>query len=88
MSNDALQRTVRRTGAVVVFAIGALTMAFVEWTNYQGIPLDIPSGVVSLLFFGPLVYLAGSFVVGVAAVFDPGARDASEDGEQAADSAE
>lgn len=89
MSSDALRRTVRRTGAVAVFAVGTLTMAFVDWTTYRGVPLEVPSGAVSLLFFGPLVYLAGSFLVGAAATLESDADDTSVDGDAAtADGAE
>jgi len=75
MSNEALRRTIRRTGAVVVFALGTLLLAFRGYLSYQGIPVDVPSFVFVVLFFGPLAYLAGSFLVGVMAVLDgsPGA---------------
>jgi len=81
MSNDALQRTVRRTGAVVVFAVGTLTMAVSEYARYEGVPVDVPSFVFLLLFFGPLAYLAGSLLVGFAAALaaDP-AADTADDG--------
>jgi hypothetical protein len=76
MSNEALRRTVRRTGAVVVFAVGTLTTAVSEYARYEGVPLDVPSFVFLLLFFGPLAYLAGSFLVGFAAAL---ARDPAAD---------
>jgi len=87
MSNEALRRTVRRTGAVVVFAVGTLTTAVSEYARYEGVPLDVPSFVFLGLFFGPLAYLAGSFLVGFAAALarDPAAgtadSGASDDGD-------
>lgn len=84
MSNAALQRTIRRTGAVVVFAIGVLTMALVEWLTAQGILLDFRAVFVPLLFLGPLVSLVVSFLAGAAEVFESGVSGESADGEAGA----
>lgn len=56
-----------------MFALGVLTMAFVQWLTAQGIPPDFRSVLVPLLFLGPLVYLAGSFLVGGLATLEAGA---------------
>jgi hypothetical protein len=74
MSNEALQRTVRRVGAVLVFAIAGLTSSVRQYATYEGVPMDIPGYVMFLLLVGPVVYLAGSFLVGTAATLEAGAR--------------
>jgi hypothetical protein len=88
VSDEALQRTVRRTGAVVVFAIGTLTMSFRDYATYEGVPVDVPPFVVFLLLGGPLAYLAGSFLLGVVATVVGGDHEAPEDGERTANSPE
>lgn len=81
MSNEALRRTVRRVGAVLVFAVGVLTSSVRQYATYEGVPMALPDYVMFLLIVGPLVYLAGSFLVGTAATLEAGARAEAGEGD-------
>lgn len=72
-----------------MFAIGTLLLVFSRYIRYQGFPMDVPMFVLLGLFFGPLAYLAGSFLVGAMATLEGGAgADADGNREARADSSE
>jgi len=84
MSDAALQRTVRRVGAVVVLAVGTLAVSFLNYAEYGGYPVDVWDDVALLLVAGALAYLAGSLFVEVAAaVHDEASREPASTDEQA-----
>lgn len=83
MSSEALQRTVRRTGAVVVVAVSTLSMGVLNYAAYSGYPVGVADSLTLLLLAGSVLYLTLSVLVGGAAKLDSNAgreRSASGDG--------
>jgi len=74
MSDDALQRTVRRTGAVVVVAVAFLTSTLVKYVQFNGLDVQLQLLGSTVLGLGAIGYLSLSFLLSALASFEAGAE--------------
>lgn len=76
MSNEALQRTVRRTGAVVVVALWLPTSTLVQYAQYSGLDAQVQLVGATTLLVGALGYLCLSFLLSALGSYRAGVEGA------------
>jgi len=77
MSNEALQRTVRRVGAVAVVALWVPTSALLRYVQYDGLDVQLQLLGATVLGLGALGYLCASFLLSALASYEAGVESAA-----------
>jgi|AntRauMinimDraft_4_1070384.scaffolds.fasta_scaffold01426_6 hypothetical protein len=72
MSDQALQRTVRRVGAVAVVALWLPTSTLLRYVQFDGLDVQLQLLGSTVLALGALGYLCVSFLLSVLASYEAG----------------
>jgi len=77
MSDEGLQRTVRRTGAVVVVALWLPTSTLLRYVQFDGLDVQLQLLGATALGLGALGYLVLSFLLSAVASYEAGVDGAA-----------
>ncbi|MDH5019910.1 hypothetical protein [Halobacterium rubrum] len=78
MSDAALQRTVRRIGALVVVALWLPTSTLIQYVRYDGLDVQLQLLGTTGLFLGALGYLCLSFLLSAVGSYEAGVEGAPD----------